>query len=86
MLNSCPDKLSFRIPLPSNQACYDYIKDTDNYENIDNYCEKIELEKNKISPVSQGYLEFLFGNFGLDFGFVTSCWCDTPVIFEDNLL
>ena len=60
--------------IPSNQACYDYIKDNDNYENIDNYCEKIELEKNKISPVSQGYLEFLFGNFGLDFGFVTSWW------------
>ena len=40
--------------IPSNQACYDYIKDNDNYENIDNYCEKIELEKNKIIPVSQG--------------------------------
>ena len=27
-----------------------------------------------MTPVSQGYFEFLFGNFGLDFGFMTSWW------------
>ena len=75
-LNESKDfDMNIRIDhIRDESQCYDYIKDNDNYDNIDNYCEKIELEKNKISPIFQSYLEFLFGNFGLDFGFVTSWW------------
>ena len=75
-LNESKDfDMNIRIDhIRDESQCYDYIKDNDNYENIDNYCENIEIEKNKISPVSQGYLDFLFGNFGLDFGFVNSWW------------
>lgn len=53
-------------------ACQNYLDSNIEYSNIDNFCEKEEIDVNRFNPVMSPYFNLKIGNFGLEFGYVNT--------------
>ena len=58
--------------LASNAVCFNYLNNTESYEDVANYCEKIEFDRNSIAMATSLYLNIQAGNMGLEFGYVNA--------------
>ena len=58
--------------LASNAGCFNYLKNTESYEDVANYCEKREFDRNNIAMATSLYLNIQAGNTGLEFGYVNA--------------